>query len=99
MGERENERTRARERESLPHTRQAGGQAESGTGLCGAVMKVLLPYIPLRMLPHATKFVGDKVKQCVFVTRPNFTKVRDADGYVAPGSICDVRYGSNTNKI
>lgn len=39
-------------------------------------MKVLLPYIPLRMLPHATKFVGDKVKQCVFITRPNITKVR-----------------------
>ena len=43
-------------------------------------MKVLLPYIPLRMLPHATKFVGDKVKQCVFITRPNFTKVRRIRG-------------------
>ena len=38
-------------------------------------MKVLLPYIPLRMLPHATQFVGDKVKEVVFITRPNFTKV------------------------
>ena len=38
-------------------------------------MKVLLPYIPLRMLPHATRWVGERVKECVFVTRPNFTKV------------------------
>lgn len=38
-------------------------------------MKVLLPFIPLRMIPHATRWAGDRVKECVFVTRPNFTKV------------------------